>query len=84
MSARQTSARPGKSRKARAKDEAEIVRIAAAEVASREAERREMIETAAYFLAQKRGFEPGHEWEDWFTAENEVAHTRQLQSASGM
>lgn len=81
MSAQQISARPAKSRKARSKDESEIVRMAVAQVASREAERREMIETAAYFLAQKRGFEPGHELEDWFAAETEIAHAQQLETA---
>lgn len=28
---------------------------------------------AAYYLAEKRGFEPGFEWEDWFRAEAELA-----------
>ena len=49
--------------------------------ASRAAARREMIETAAYFLAQKRGFEPGHELEDWFAAENEIAHAQPPEAA---
>ena len=31
-----------------------------------------MIAEAAYFVAQGRGFEPGHELEDWFAAEREV------------
>jgi DUF2934 family protein len=30
------------------------------------------IATAAYYLAERRGFEPGHELEDWLTAEREV------------
>jgi len=54
-------------------DHAEIVRMAAAEAASRAAERREMIATAAYFRAEKRGFEPGHELEDWCAAETDIA-----------
>jgi hypothetical protein len=86
MSAQPTTARPAKARRAvlEAKDRceqnpdhAEIVRMAAAEAASRAAERCEMIATAAYFLAQKRGFEPGHELEDWFAAETEIAHAQQ-------
>jgi hypothetical protein len=36
-----------------------------------------MIATAAYYLAERRGFEPGHEIEDWLTAEQQV---RSLQS----
>lgn len=37
------------------------------------AERQEMIRTAAYFRAERRGFAPGYEWEDWLAAEAEVA-----------
>lgn len=31
--------------------------------------RHEMIATAAYFIAEQRGFVPGHEMEDWYLAE---------------
>jgi hypothetical protein len=31
-----------------------------------------MIATAAYFRAEQRGFEPGHELEDWLHAEQQV------------
>jgi hypothetical protein len=31
--------------------------------------RHERVATAAYYLAAKRGFEPGHEAEDWALAE---------------
>jgi hypothetical protein len=31
-----------------------------------------MIAEAAYFAAQRRGFAPGHELEDWIAAEKEV------------
>ncbi len=34
--------------------------------------RRSLIAQIAYFRAQRRGFEPGHEQEDWLTAEAEV------------
>jgi hypothetical protein len=37
--------------------------------------RDEMVRTAAYFRAQRRGFAPGYEIEDWLAAEMEV-HTR--------
>jgi len=30
------------------------------------------VREAAYFRAQARGFEPGHELEDWLAAEHEV------------
>ena len=31
--------------------------------------RHEMIATAAYFIAEQRGFVPGHEQQDWYQAE---------------
>jgi len=34
--------------------------------------RRAMIAETAFFRAQRRGFEPGHELEDWLAAEAEV------------
>ena len=33
--------------------------------------RADRIAEAAYFKAQARGFEPGHEMEDWFAAKEE-------------
>jgi len=35
-------------------------------------ETRRRIAEAAYFRAQERGFEPGHELEDWVEAESEI------------
>ena len=35
-------------------------------------EARQLIAEAAYFRAKQRGFEPGHELEDWIQAESEV------------
>jgi hypothetical protein len=35
-------------------------------------QRRELIATAAYYLAEKRDFEPGHEAEDWMAAEAQI------------
>jgi hypothetical protein len=47
-----------------------------------ENERREMIAVEAYLRAERRGFEPGHEAEDWSAAEADVdarlAHARRL------
>jgi hypothetical protein len=37
--------------------------------------REALIATAAYYRAQKRGFRPGHEIEDWLAAEREVDGT---------
>jgi DUF2934 family protein len=35
-------------------------------------ERQRMIEEAAYYRAQQRGFAPGNEVEDWIAAETEI------------
>lgn len=41
--------------------------------------RERLVAKAAYFCAERRGFEPGHELEDWLSAEREIdellAHT---------
>jgi Protein of unknown function (DUF2934) len=37
--------------------------------------REALIATAAYYRAQKRGFQPGHEVEDWLAAEREIDGT---------
>ena len=36
-------------------------------------ERHDMVRVAAYFRAERRGFQPGYEWDDWLAAEAEVA-----------
>jgi hypothetical protein len=36
-------------------------------------EREELVRTAAYYRAERRGFAPGYEWEDWLAAEAEVS-----------
>lgn len=36
----------------------------------------EHVACAAYFLAKRRGFEPGHELEDWLAAESEIGLAR--------
>jgi hypothetical protein len=38
-----------------------------------EVDRRRMIELAAFFRAERRGFAPGFEAEDWLAAEAEIA-----------
>ena len=40
------------------------------------AERCKMISEAAYYLAQHRGFEPGHEMEEWLLAESQINISR--------
>lgn len=34
--------------------------------------RHAMIAAAAYYLAERRGFQPGHELEDWLAAEDKI------------
>ena len=53
------------------KEEAEQFREEAEKRVSPEA-REHMIAIAAYYRAQRRNFEPGHELEDWLGAEAEV------------
>jgi ribosome-associated translation inhibitor RaiA len=36
------------------------------------ADRHKWIAEAAYFKAERRGFSPGHDWQDWFEAEGEL------------
>jgi hypothetical protein len=45
----------------------------AASAAPSVTQREEMVRTAAYFRAERRGFAPGYEWEDWLAAEDEVS-----------
>ena len=35
---------------------------------------REMVAVNAYYRAEKRGFEPGHEMDDWLEAEREISN----------
>jgi len=37
-----------------------------------EADHQVKVAMAAYFIAEKRGFEPGHELDDWLAAEAEI------------
>jgi hypothetical protein len=39
------------------------------------------IRSLAYLLAERRGFEPGHEAEDWLAAESELRHRYHQQRA---
>jgi hypothetical protein len=46
-------------------------------------QRAALIAKAAYFRAEKRGFAPGHETEDWLAAESEV-DAKLLRGAAGL
>ena len=43
-------------------------------------EREDLVRIAAYFRAERRGFAPGYEWEDWLAAEAEVSALAGTQS----
>jgi hypothetical protein len=45
---------------------------AAVDTVSAPVERQLMIEREAYLRAERRGFEPGHELEDWLAAEHSL------------
>lgn len=45
---------------------------------------RATIEQAAYFRAAARGFEPGHELEDWLAAEMETLEQQRQRTAVPM
>ena len=47
-------------------------KAAASRAAVSAEDRRAMIAEAAYLRAERRGFDPGHETEDWLAAEQEV------------
>ena len=38
-------------------------------------DRQQRVAEAAYYLAERRGFQPGHEREDWLEAEKQVRAT---------
>jgi hypothetical protein len=56
-----------------ARTDPDVVSMAAQIVKARLEERQAAVATAAYFRAQRRGFEPGHELDDWLAAEAELA-----------
>ena len=62
----ETNAKPARSRKSQGK-EPEVVSTPA-----QPTDLTHSIATTAYFLAEGRNFEPGHELEDWLEAERRV------------
>jgi hypothetical protein len=55
----------------------EVRQLVAAEAKDRTADHQARIAATAYFIAEKRGFEPGHDSDDWLAAEAEVARAEQ-------
>lgn len=55
----------------------DVRQLVAAEAKDRSVDHHAKIALAAYFIAEKRGFEPGHELDDWLAAEAELAQVEQ-------
>ena len=58
---------------ARLERDKDVRQLVAAEAKDRSVEHQTKIALAAYFIAEKRGFAPGHELDDWLAAEAELA-----------
>lgn len=57
---------------ARRERKRDIVPPAATEAEAEVVDRQVQVALAAYFIAEKRGFEPGHELDDWLAAEAQL------------
>jgi len=55
----------------------DVRQLVVAEANDRMADHQARIALTAYFIAEKRGFEPGHELDDWLAAEAAVARAEQ-------
>jgi hypothetical protein len=60
----------------------DVRQLGAAEAKDRIVDHQARIALAAYFIAEKRGFESGHELDDWFAAEAELAQAEQQPRAT--
>ena len=76
MRTKKDSPRSNAKSKERAAASNSLVKVPGQQPASMgERQRRETIALAAYYLAEQRGFEPGHELEDWIKAEAQIDTT---------
>ncbi len=57
---------------ANSREDADVAQQAAAQAEARAADHQVKVALAAYFIAEGRGFVPGHELEDWLAAEAEI------------
>ena len=62
---------------AQAERDQDVRQLITAEPKGGTAELQSRIALKAYFFAEKRGFEPGHELDDWLAAEAAVARAEQ-------
>ena len=63
--------------KVRADRRSEPVQSVAPDPEAQAADHQVQVALAAYFIAEKRGFEPGHELDDWLAAEAQMASAEQ-------
>ena len=61
----------------RAERDQDVRQLITAEAEGRMADLQSRIALKAYFFAEKRGFEPGHELDDWLAAEAAVTRAEQ-------
>ncbi len=71
---RRTRKRAGNGEVHDARHDVDGIHMVSAEVDKRAAALHDRIADTAYFRAEKRGFEAGHEVEDWLAAEEEIVN----------
>lgn len=49
-----------------------VAQLTSAEAEARVADHEVQVALTAYFIAEKRGFEPGHQLDDWLAAEAQI------------
>jgi hypothetical protein len=54
------------------RQDADVAQLMATQAEARVANHQVKVALAAYFIAERRGFEPGHELDDWLAAEAEI------------
>ena len=62
---------------AEAQCDADVAHLGSAEAEARTADHQVQVALAAYFIAERRGFDPGHELDDWLAAEAQIAAAEQ-------
>jgi hypothetical protein len=62
---------------AEAPPDSDAAQLAVVDAEARSADHEVRVALAAYFIAEKRGFGPGHELADWLAAEAELAKVAQ-------
>jgi hypothetical protein len=77
LARRRPAATVGKGAVAEAQRDSEAAQRTSAEAEALTADHQVKVTLAAYFIAERRGFEPGHELDDWLAAEAEMAAAEQ-------